>query len=86
LQNVLQLQQLLYDSITDHCTVNALNTGPDFARIPVGAGSSAAVLTGPEAHPVSYKMRTGIFPGEKRPERDVDHPPQSSAEVNERVE
>ena len=40
----------------------------------------------PGAHPASYTMGTGSFPGVKRPERGVDHPPPSSAEVKERVE
>jgi hypothetical protein len=31
-------------------------------------------------------MGTGSFPGVKRPERGVDHPSPSSAEVKERVE
>jgi hypothetical protein len=31
-------------------------------------------------------MGIGSFPGAKRPERGVDHPPPSSAEVKERVE
>jgi hypothetical protein len=31
-------------------------------------------------------MGTGSFPGVKRPERGVDHPPKSSAEVKERIE
>jgi hypothetical protein len=31
-------------------------------------------------------MVTGSFPGVKRPGRGVDHPPASSAEVEERVE
>jgi len=31
-------------------------------------------------------MRTGSFPGLKRPVHGVDHPPSSSAEVKERVE
>jgi len=31
-------------------------------------------------------MGVGSFPGLKRPGRDVDHPPPSSAEVKERVE
>jgi hypothetical protein len=31
-------------------------------------------------------MVTGSFPGIKRPGRGVNHPPQSSAEVKERVE
>jgi hypothetical protein len=37
-------------------------------------------------NPASYRMGTGSFPGVKRPGRGVDHPPQSSAEVKERVE
>jgi hypothetical protein len=28
-----------------------------------------------EAHPASYTMGTGSFPGVKRPRRGVDHPP-----------
>ena len=37
-------------------------------------------------HPTSYTVRTGSFPGVKRPERGVKHPPLSSAEAEERVE
>jgi hypothetical protein len=51
----------------------------------VEAKFSALVQTGPEAHPASYTMDTGSFPGVKRPGRGVDHPPLSSAEVEERV-
>ena len=36
---------------------------------------SAPVQTGPGAHPASYTMGTGSFPGENRPGRGVDHPP-----------
>jgi hypothetical protein len=36
---------------------------------------SAPVQTGPGAHPASYTMGTGSFPGVKRPWRGVDHPP-----------
>jgi hypothetical protein len=36
----------------------------------------------PGAHPASYTMGTGSFPGVKRPGRRVDQPP-SSAEVAE---
>jgi hypothetical protein len=47
---------------------------------------SAPVQTGPGAHPASYTMGTGSFPGVKRPGRGVDYPPPSRAEVKERVE
>ena len=40
-----------------------------------GARFSAPVQAGPGAHPTSYTMRTGAFPGVKRPKRGVDHPP-----------
>ena len=40
--------------------------GPDF---------SAPVQAGPEAHPASYTMGTGFFPGVKRPGRGADHSP-----------
>jgi len=56
-------------------------------RIPVGGPRfSAPVKTGPEAHPASYTLGVGSFPGIKRPGCGVDHPPPSSAEVKERVE
>jgi hypothetical protein len=53
---------------------------------PDGARFSAPVQNGPGAHPASYTMGTGSFPGIKRPGRGVDHPPASSVEVKERVE
>jgi len=53
---------------------------------PWGAIFSTHVQTGPEAHPASYLMGTGPFPGVKRPRRGVDHPPPSRVEVKERVE
>jgi hypothetical protein len=46
-----------------------------------GARFSAPVHTGARAHPASYTMGTGSFPGVKRPARSVYHPPPSSAEV-----
>jgi len=36
---------------------------------------SAPVQTGPGAHPVTYIIGTGLFPGVKRPGPRVDHPP-----------
>jgi len=50
----------------------------------VGARFSAPVQTGPGGHLASTKG-TESFPGVKRPERGVDHPPSSSAEVKKRV-
>jgi len=52
----------------------------------VGARFSAPVQTGREAHPASYTMGIGSFPGLKRPGRGVDLSTLSSAEVKERVE
>jgi hypothetical protein len=40
-----------------------------------GARFSAPDHTGPGAHPASYTMGTGSFPGLKRPGRGVDYPP-----------
>jgi hypothetical protein len=48
-------------------------SNPSWARFP------APVQTGSGAHPASYTMGTGSFPGVKRPERSVDHPFPSSA-------
>ena len=47
-----------------------------------GTRFSAPVQTGAGAYPASYTMGTGSFPGVKRPGRDVDHSPPSSAKVN----
>jgi hypothetical protein len=42
-----------------------------------------SVQTGTQAHPASYPIGTGaISPGVKRPGREADHSPPSSAEVN----
>jgi hypothetical protein len=41
----------------------------------------AHVQTVPGAHPASYIMGTGSFPGVKRPVCGADHPPPPSAEV-----
>jgi hypothetical protein len=51
-----------------------------------GARFSTPVQTGPRAHPTTYTVVTGSFPGVKWPGRGVDHTPPSSAEVKERVE
>jgi len=52
----------------------------------LGARISAPIQTAPGAHPASYTMGTGSFPGVKRSGDSVDHPPPSSTEVIERVE
>ena len=63
----------------------SLRAGRFGDSIPVWARFSVPVQTVPGAHPASYTMGTGSFPGVKRPGRGVDHPPSSSAEVKERV-
>jgi hypothetical protein len=63
-----------------------LRAGRSGDRIPVGARFSAPVQTGPGAHPASYTMHTGSFPGVKRPGFGVNHPTPFSDEVKERVE
>jgi hypothetical protein len=61
----------------------ATRYGLDGPRIESRWGSrfSAPVQTGPGAHPSSYAVDTGSFPGIKRPGRGVNHPPPYSAEV-----
>jgi hypothetical protein len=63
-----------------------LRAGRSGDWIPVGARFSAPFQTGCGAHPASYTMWTGSFPGVKWPGRGVDHPPSYSAEVTERVQ
>ena len=63
-----------------------LRAGQSGDLIPVGARFSTPVQTGPGAHPASYTMGTGSFPGVKKPGRGVDRPPPTSSEVKERVE
>jgi len=41
----------------------------------VGARFSASVQSGPGAHPASYTMVTGSFPGVMGPISGVGHPP-----------
>jgi len=55
-------------------------------RFPVGARFSAPVQTGPWAHPASYTMGTGSFPGGKTAGAWRWSPTPSSAKVKERVE
>ena len=52
----------------------------------MGERFSPPIQTGPEAHPASYIMGTGSFPGVKRPGRGVDHLIPSSGKVAERGE
>ena len=59
------------------CCINMTLWGRDFSHTrPVR----------PRGHRTCYTVGTGSFPGVERPRRGVDHPPQSSAKVNERVE
>jgi len=65
---------------------HTLRAGRSGDRIPVGARFSAPVQTSAGAQPASCTMGTGSFPRVKRPGRDVDHPPLSSAEVKESID
>jgi len=66
---------------------DVLRAGRSGDRFPGGdARFFTTVQTGPGAHPASYTIGTGSFPGVNRPGRGVDQPPPSSVEVKERVE
>jgi hypothetical protein len=56
-------------------------------RFPAVAGNLSLlhrVQTGCGAHPASYPLCTGaLFPGTKRPGRETDHSPPSSAQIKE---
>jgi hypothetical protein len=65
---------------------DSLLAGRSAERIPVGARFSAPIQTDSEAHPASYTISAGSFPGVKKPGRGGDHPPLSSANVKERVD
>ena len=54
---------------------DSLRAGRSGDQIPMEARFSAPVQTGPGAHPTSFTMGTGPFPGVKQPGHDVDHPP-----------
>jgi hypothetical protein len=54
---------------------DSLRAGSSGDQIPVRARFSAPVHKIPGAHPAFYSMDTASFPGVKRPERGVDHPP-----------
>jgi len=52
----------------------------------VGARFSAPIQTSPGAHPASYTIGTGSFPGVKQLGHGIDQPCPSSTKVQERVE
>jgi hypothetical protein len=61
---------------------NSLRAVHSGVRTPVGARFAASFETSPGAHPAFCTMSTvSFFPGVKRPEGGVDHPPLPSAEV-----
>jgi hypothetical protein len=51
-------------------------------RTPAEARFSPNFQTGPGAHPASYTVGTGSFPGAKQPGRSVNHPPQLAPRLN----
>jgi hypothetical protein len=65
------------------CTA-LLRAGRSGPQTPLGTRDilfSTPVQTGLQAHPVSCTIDTVSFPGVRRPGRDVDHPPASSANI-----
>jgi hypothetical protein len=67
-------------------SIDSLRAGRSGDRIPVEARYFAPVQTGQRAHPASYTMVTGLFPGVMRPGLDGNHPHPTSADVKEGVE
>ena len=61
---------------------DSLQTGRSGDRIPVTASFSAPVQNDPGAHPASYTMGTGSFPGIERPRRGVDTYPYLEPRLN----
>jgi hypothetical protein len=82
----LHRNSLLSPICVDRDSSDYLRAGRSGDRISVGARVSEPILTVPGAHPVSYTMDTGLFPGVKRLVHAVNYPPPSSATVKERVD
>jgi hypothetical protein len=72
---VSSLNALHFSCIVSLVYSDLLRAGRSGDRILAEARFSSPIQTGPEAHPASYTMGTGSFPGLKRPGRGVDHPP-----------
>jgi hypothetical protein len=58
-----------------------LQAGRSEDRIPVGVRFFAHIQTGPKAHPAFCTMGIGSFPRVKQAGRGADHPPPSTAKV-----
>jgi hypothetical protein len=73
------------DSSVSIATGYGLDDRGSEVRFPAGAGNFSVlhhVQTGSGAHPASFPMGTGVsFLGLKRPEREADRSPPSSADV-----
>ena len=67
--NVLQNTKIYYRKTVRHVRTNETCTDRGFCW------TFRTVQTGPGAHPSSYTMGTGHFPGVERPGRGVDYPP-----------
>jgi hypothetical protein len=80
----------ILDSSVGIATGNGLDDRMIGVRFAEGAGNFSLrhqVHTGSGAHPASYSMSiVGYFLGVKRPGRETEHSPPSSAEVKEGME
>jgi hypothetical protein len=63
----------------DAWAVIVLRLATDWTALGSNPGGSEILRT----RPASYTMGSGSFPGVKRPERGIDHPPISNADVKE---
>jgi hypothetical protein len=81
-----QAQRKETERLKGHCNrySDSIRAQLSGVRSPVEARFSAPLQASPGAHAASYIMDTGSFPGVKRPEPGVNHPP-STVEVKERV-
>jgi hypothetical protein len=81
----LQIKVLFYDSSVGIAIGYELDDPGSRVRFPAGVGNFSLhhrIQTGSGAHPASYSKGTGdLSLGVKRPGREADHSPPSSAEV-----
>ena len=74
---------LVGDETCGELNVGNISLGRSRDRIPVVGEIFRTRPDRPWAHPASYTMDTGSFPGIKRPGRGFDHPPNLTPRLRE---